>query len=162
MSQDAQVPGMGGPEAIVPDRRLRYDRRQLTLRTFIQGGLTPRRRNGRRDAEGRPLVDWHEPHLLFLSIMILLLSVTDAFLTLTLLMRGAHEANPLMAYVLDRHPQMFASVKMLLTGMGVTVLVAMARTKVFRVIRVSAIMHACLAAYVMLIVYESWLLNQTL
>jgi len=164
LTQEAGGAGarMGSRGSIVPDRRLGYDRRRLTLRTFVQGGFTPRRRASRRGAGAQDLVDWHEPHLLFLSIAILLLSVTDAFLTLTLLTRGAHEANPLLAYVLDHHPDMFAGIKMFLTGTGVLVLVAMARAKVFRVIRVSAIMHVCLAAYLVLIGYEWWLLQQTL
>ena len=153
---------MGTLGVLVPDRRLGYDRRRLTLKTFLRGGLTPRRRGSRRDTEGLVVVDWHEPHLLFLAIMILLLSVTDAFLTLTLLMRGAEEANPLLAYVLQEHPRMFATVKMLLTGLGVVVLVAMARAKIFRVIRVGAIMHWCFVAYVGLIAYEWWLLHETL
>ena len=33
------------------ERRAVSDRRRLSLRTFLQGGLTPRRRDGRRDGE---------------------------------------------------------------------------------------------------------------
>jgi hypothetical protein len=153
---------MGTHGATIPDRRLGYDRRRLSLRTFLRGGVTPRRRSGRRGAEAGALVDWHEPHLLLLSIMILLLSVADAFLTLTLLTRGAHEANPILAFVLERYPELFATVKMALTGAGVLVLVAMARATVFRVIKVSSIIHWCLGGYVVLIAYEWWLLTQTL
>jgi hypothetical protein len=141
------------------ERRSSCDRRRLSARTFLQGGLTPRRRSGRRHGETTALVDWHEPHLLFLSLMILLLSVTDAFLTLTLLTRGATEANPLLAYVLEDYPALFAAVKMFLTGAGVLVLVALARAKVFRIIRVSAIMHWFFAIYVAVICYEWWLLG---
>jgi hypothetical protein len=141
------------------ERRSGYDRRRLSTRTFFQGGLTPRRRGGRRQGEGAALVDWHEPHLLFMSLMILLLSVTDAFLTLTLLMHGANEANPLLAFLLADHPALFASVKMSLTGFGVLVLVALARARVFRIIRVSALMHGFLAAYLALVCYEWWLLG---
>lgn len=164
MGQEASTVGvrMGTHGAMIPDRRLGYDRRRLSLRTFLQGGFTPRRRGGRRGTESTALVDWHEPHLLLLSILILLLSVTDAFLTLTLLTRGAHEANPILAFVLERYPELFASVKMSLTGAGVLVLVAMARAKVFRVIRVSSIIHWCLGGYVLLIAYEWWLLGKTL
>lgn len=164
MGQEAQGTSvrMGTHGCLIPDRRFGYDRRRLTLRTFVQGGLTPRRRGSRRDAESTALVDWHEPHLLFLSIMILVLSVTDAFLTLTLLTHGAHEANPVLAFVLERYPEQFAIVKMALTGSGVIVLVALARAKVFRVIRVSHVMHWCFAVYVALIAYECWLLGRTL
>lgn len=149
--------GIGGP-----DRRTGYDRRRLTWRTFLHGGLNPRRRAGRRGSEAHGLVDWHEPHLLFLSVMILLLSVTDAFLTITLITRGAEEANPLLALVFEHYPKLFAAVKMALTGTAVIVLVAVARARVFRLIRVSAIMHWCMIGYVALIAYESWLLHQTL
>ena len=144
------------------DRRRRNDRRTMTLRTFVRSGLTPRRRNGRRETENQSLVDWHEPQLLFLSIMILLLSVTDAFFTLTLLTIGAQEANPVLAYVLGEHPEWFAAVKMSLTGLGVTVLVALGRARVFSRVPVRAIIHACLLCYVALIGYEWWMLGQLL
>lgn len=141
------------------ERRGGCDRRALSLRTFLQGGLTPRRRGGRRRGETHALVDWHEPHLLALSLMILLLSVTDAFLTLTLLAHGATEVNPLLAYVLAVVPELFAGVKLLLTGFSVLVLVALARARVFRVIRVSSLMQCFFALYLALICYEWWLLR---
>jgi len=144
---------------LAPDRRRRHDRRALSWRTFFQGSLTPRRRGHRRDTELESLVDWHEPHLLFLAIMILLLSVTDAFLTLTLIAHGAEEANPVMAYLLEQTPRLFAAVKMMLTGAGIVVLVALARARVFRVVRISNIIHWCMLAYVLLIAYEAWLLR---
>lgn len=151
--------GAGGKRFMLADRRRAGDRRRLTLRTFLQGGITPRRRYGRRASDAPFLVDWHEPHLMFLAIAILLLSVADAFLTLTLLTRGAEEVNPLLEYVLRAHPQLFAAAKMGLTGGGILVLVALARATVFRVVRVSAIIHWFLLAYAVLIGYEWWLLR---
>src|SRR5688572_8478980 len=106
------------------ERRRGGDRRQMTLRSFIQGGLTPRRRGGRRAGEQHLPVDWHEPYLLFLALTILLLSVADAFLTVTLIMDGANEVNPLLAVVLRDWPEWFAAVKMGFTGTGLLVLVA--------------------------------------
>jgi hypothetical protein len=44
----------------------------------------------------------------------------------------------------------------------VLVLVVLARARVFRVIKVSTLMHWCLLGYVVLITYEWWLLQQTL
>jgi hypothetical protein len=155
------VAAVGGG-ALVSDRRMSFDRRNLTWRTFVQGGMTPRRRGARRGSEHHGFVDWHEAHLLFLSIGILLLSVIDALLTLTLMTYGAQEANPLLAFLLGAHPRLFAIAKMSLTGIGVIVLVVLARARVFRVIKVSAIMHWCLLAYIALIAYEWWLLRQTL
>ena len=103
------------------ERRRGGDRRRLTLRSFLQGGFNPRRRGGRRAGEQHLPIDWHEPYLLFLALTILLLSVADAFLTLTLIMGGAQEANPLLAYVLRDRPEWFAAIKMVLTGGGVLV-----------------------------------------
>ena len=141
------------------DRRRGPDRRRLTLRTFLQGGLTPRRRNGRRADEQHLPIDWHEPYLLFLSMMILLLSVADAFLTITLIMGGAQEANPLLAFILADHPNLFAIIKMTLTGAGVLVLVAIARARLFRIVRVGFVLQGIFVAYVALIAYEWWLLR---
>jgi hypothetical protein len=142
------------PTPAIAERRRGPDRRRTTLRTFIQGGFTPRRRHGRRADEQHLPIDWHEPHLLFLALSILLLNVADAFLTLTLISMGATEANPVMAFVLDQHPDLFAVVKMGLTGLGVLVLVAVARTRLFRIMRVATLLHGLLAAYAALIFYE--------
>jgi hypothetical protein len=156
-----QIPPAGGASgALVADRRRGDDRRQVSVRTFLQGGLTPRRRMGRRRSDAGYLVDWHEPHLLFMAIAILLMSMTDALFTLTLLANGAEEMNPVMKYLLVSYPRAFAVVKMALTGVGVMILVACARATVFRVIRVSTVMHWFLLGYVVLIGYEWWLLQQ--
>jgi hypothetical protein len=142
-----------------PERRVAQDRRRMTLGTFLRGGLTPRRRNGRRAGEQHLPIDWHEPYLLFLSVTILLLSVVDAFLTVTLITGGAQEANPLLELVLRVEPRLFAAIKMGLTGAGVLVLVAVARTRLFRVMRVGMVLQGVFVAYVALIAYEWWLLR---
>jgi len=141
------------------ERRGGEDRRRTTLRTFVQSGITPRRRGGRRAGEHHLPIDWHEPYLLFVALTILLLNVLDAFFTLTLLTAGAKEANPLIAFVLDQHPKLFALTKMGLTGVGVLVLVAVARARLFNVMRVGNLLHAVLVGYVTLIAYEWWLLR---
>lgn len=156
---DAGVDRAGGYRV---ERRTGLDRRRLTPWTVVRGGITPRRRGGRRRDEREALVDWHEPHLLALSVALLLLSVADAFMTLTLLMHGAEEANPVLAWVLTQEPELFALIKMTLTGGGVIVLVALARARLFRRIRVSVILHWCVLGYVALIGYEWWLFEQAL
>lgn len=152
----------GGLDSVRRERRGGKDRRSLSWRTFVQGSLTPRRRENRRGDDLDGLIDWHEPHLLFLAIVILLLSMTDAFLTLKLIADGADEANPIMAYLLERAPRLFALIKMALTGAGIVVLVALARARVFRIIRISNIIHWCLLGYVVLIAYEGWLIGRHL
>ena len=136
------------------------DRRALTLRTLFASGFAPRRRTGRRASDHELPVDFHDPRLLVPVIAMLLLSITDAFLTLRLMNGGAYEANPLLAFVLREHPRLFATVKMGLTGVGVTLLVVLARARVFKVVRASAFLYGLAAAYLGLIVYEAWLMTR--
>jgi hypothetical protein len=145
--------------ALAAERRIGRDRRRTSLRSFIRGGFTPRRRSGRRAGEHHLPIDWHEPYLLFLSLTILLMSVADAFLTLTLIMGGATEANPFLAFILEDHPNLFALVKMSFTGLGVLVLVAVARARLYRVMRVGVVLQGIFVGYVALIAYEWWLLR---
>ncbi len=161
MSEEEQIDVQVAVTDPPADRRVN-DRRRLTLRTFFQSGFTPRRRGGRRVEDHESLVDWHEPELLFLALAIVLLSVTDAFFTLTLLTNGANEANPIIDYVLVNHPGYFAAIKMILTGGGVLILVAMARARVFKVVRVKHILQCFLATYVALVCYEIWMLRHLL
>ena len=77
----------------------------------------------------------------------LVLSVTDAFLTVRLMTDGAEETNPLLAFVLNEHPRVFALVKMALTGGGVLLLVAVARMRLFRVVRAGLLMPVLALAY---------------
>jgi hypothetical protein len=151
---DRTLTATARPLAKLAERRARSDRRRTNLRSFLQGGLTPRRRAERRAGEHHLPIDWHGPYLLFLSLMILLLSVADAFLTITLLTVGAQEANPFLAFVLSDHPQLFALIKMGLTGTGVLVLVAVARARVFRIMPVGLVLQGIFVAYVVLIAYE--------
>lgn len=144
------------------ERRCAEDRRYVSLRSFLKGGVSPRRRSGRRAGEQHLPIDWHEPYLLFLAVTILLLSVADAFLTLTLIMGGATEANPFVAFVLRDYPELFAVVKMGMTGTGVLVLVALARARLFRIMRVGLFLQGVFVAYVALIAYEWWLLHKFL
>lgn len=141
-----------------PDRRAGEERRTLTLGTFLRGSLHVRRRADRR-SDDEYHVDWHEPDLLFLAVTTLLLSVIDAFFTLTLLRHGATEANPILDYVLREYPELFAIIKMGMTGLGVLVLVAAARAHLFRVVRVKTILQWVLLGYVVLFGYEMWLLR---
>lgn len=157
--EDASAPDAAVTPQFVERRSKQRQRRKLTLLSFVRGGLSPRRRAGRRASDHDSPIDWHDPYLLFLSLAILLLSVTDAFLTVTLLANGAIEANPLLALVLNKHPQLFAAVKMALTGLSVVVLVAVARTRLFGIISARVLFQGLVLAYVALIAYECWLVG---
>jgi hypothetical protein len=137
----------------------RADRRAKLWWSLLYGGMNPRRRDARRTNDhDRPIVDWHAPELLASAILVLILCVADAFLTLKLLTGGAIEANPIMALLVYGDAQHFAIAKLAMTGVGVLALVAVARFRVFRYIRVAMIVHAILLTYIVLISYELLLL----
>jgi Domain of unknown function (DUF5658) len=142
------------------DRRVnKTDRRALTWRTLLASGFSPRRRTGRRAGDHDLPIDFHEPRLLIPVVTMLLLSTADAFLTVWLMTVGAEEANPLLAFVLSEHPRLFAIVKMVLTGGGVVLLVALARARLFKLVRVSFFLYGLVAAYFALVAYEAWLVS---
>ena len=66
--------------------------------------------------------DAHSPKILIVILLIILLSITDAYLTLHLTSRGAVELNPIMAYYLDHSPLAFFGMKYLLTCASIIVI----------------------------------------
>jgi hypothetical protein len=154
--------GREGPPLARERRVNAVDRRALTWRTLLTSGLSPRRRGGRRAEEQDQPVDFHEPRLLLVAVFMLLLSVADALLTVTLMTDGAEETNPLLAFVLTDHPRLFAVVKMALTGFGVVLLVAVARARLFKLVRASVFLMWLAAAYCGLVAYEAWLVRYLL
>src|SRR5262245_59061770 len=158
LSRDQEPPT--GSEPASEERRTPVDRRALTLRTLLASGFSPRRRLGRRAGDHELPVDFHDPRLLVPVITMLLLSITDAVLTLRLMSDGAQGTNPLLAFVLTEHPRLFATVKMSLTGLGTLLLVALARARAFKIVRVSVFLYGLAAAYLVLVAYEAWLLSR--
>ena len=93
-------------------------------------------------------------------MLIVLLSVADAFLTLTLIGLGATEINPFMEPLVLGSGRSFAVTKMLLTCGGVLMLTLLSRQRAFGRLPVGLILYAVLAGYVVLVGYELWLLEQ--
>jgi Domain of unknown function (DUF5658) len=145
------------------ERRDRAERRRRVWWAVVYGSFNPRRRAApRRLDEARyQSVDWHSSHLLAVAIGILLLSVVDAFLTLTLLQGGAEEVNPVMALFVYRSVAVFASLKMALTCFGVVFMVFLARYRFMRRLPVGWALYAILIAYTGLIGYEIHLLQSS-
>ena len=114
----------------------------------------------RRDDSRFHSLDWHSAHLLAVSIGILLLSVADAFMTVTLLAGGAVEVNPIMAAVVYKSAALFAALKMAMTGCGVILMVMLARYRFMRLVRVDVVMYVLLIGYLMLLTYEFWMLRE--
>lgn len=152
---------MTAPERVValtdllaPERRV-DDRRQFSWRTVAVGFARPRRRMTRRAVDvGADFVDWHHPWLFFLAVGTMLLSCTDAFLTLILIGNGMIEANPVMAAAMSVSTGWFVASKMALTGTGILILVALSRTRFLNRIRTGLILTCFFSFYCCLICYE--------
>jgi hypothetical protein len=127
----------------------------------MAGHWMRRRREGRRADERHPAgVDWHDAHWLAAALIVLVLSVVDAFMTITLLRHGAVEANPLMAQLLAGGGPDFAYWKVGLTAFGVVVLTAFSRLRLFRTIPVGLVLYALGAGYIVLVAYEFQMLQR--
>jgi hypothetical protein len=136
------------------DRRSGIDRRAITVHAYLHGALRPRRRAGRRSGDLYPVIDWHSPRVLAAVFGILGLCVMDGVLTVMLMKHGAAEINPLMALFVPHNLLGFAAIKLSLTGLGVSVLVACSRMRLFRALPGEALLYAVLLAYIALISYE--------
>ena len=143
------------------ERRARVDRRHRVWWSVWYGSFNPRRRSpARRQGDSRfHALDWHSSHLLAVAIGILLLSVADAFMTLLLLQVGAAEVNPIMAALIYRSVATFTALKMGMTGVGVLLMVSLARYRFMRLLRVEWALYGVLMGYATLIGYEIWMLK---
>lgn len=83
----------------------------------------------------------------------------DGVLTVLLMTRGAAEINPIMALFLPHNLAGFAVTKLTLTALGVGVLVACSRMRLFRKLPGEALLYGVLFAYVALIAYELEMLS---
>ena len=110
------------------EKRTAEDRRRFDWRTVLYGFLRSRRRQLRRNADADVIfIDWHHPWLFFLAVGTMLLSCTDAFLTVVLLDLGMVEANPVMASLLGQGTALFAATEQ--RRLGVLVLQRIAHYK---------------------------------
>ena len=150
---------MSAPIAERTERRSKVDRRRSVFRALWHGNFARRRHAPRRGGDQHPAVtDWFHPQWLAVGLTVLLLSVADAFLTLTLINHGATEVNPVMAPLVKGSGHSFAYWKIGLTAMGVVVLTLLARLRI-RGRAVGGVLYVALALYVVLVGYELFLLR---
>ncbi len=145
---------MESSEAIA-EQRIIADRRQFSWRTVVYGFARSRRHSPRREIDGEVLfLDWHHPWLFFLAVGTMIFSCLDAFMTLQLLDRGMYEANPVMAAILSQGTTAFAVSKMAMTGVGIMMLVFMAKARFMNRVRTGLFLTAFFTFYACLICYE--------
>jgi hypothetical protein len=104
------------------------------------------------------VTDWFHPQWLAVGLVVLLLSLADAMLTLTLISHGASEVNPLMDPLVRGSGHGFAYWKIGLTAMGVVILTVLARLRVWGR-NVGNVLYVVMAGYIVLVIYELFLLR---
>lgn len=137
------------------DRRARPERRSYSAGTLVRSAVSPRRMAGRRKDDRRyPMLDRFDSGMLALAVILMLLSVTDSVLTLTLISRGGTEFNPFMNTLLQHSVWAFTSAKMLLTAIPSIILVAAGNFVLFNRWRARSILATMVGLYLGLIAYE--------
>jgi len=137
------------------EQRAANDRRLISWRTVFFGFLRSRRHDLRRDADAHVIfLDWHHPWLFFLAVGTMLLSCTDAFLTLILLDLGMIEANPFMASMMEHGTAVFASTKLAMTAFGILTLVFLAKARFLDRFRTGLFLTIFFSAYACLVCWE--------
>jgi Domain of unknown function (DUF5658) len=131
--------------------------RRLPLKYLIFGG---RRMSARRDADKNYyiFVDRYRPWLLMLIVLLIILSLADAFFTLYLIDHGATEINPIMAYFLSLGPWPFIFSKYFLTCSGIICLLV-AHNLYFKPLRlhVKRIFPASIIIFLLVIGWQIYL-----
>ena len=120
-----------------------------------------RRRQARRETDKiNSYIDWYEPGPLIASVLIILLSSLDAFLTLVLLKHGAVELNVLMGWLIQMDIRTFAAVKLGVTSLALVVLVLHFNFYIYRVLPVRYLIYALMPLYAFLIAHEINILGE--
>ncbi len=145
------------------ERRSGLDRRESLWASLLAGHFLQRRKGGRRAEDAHPVArDRHAAHWLAAALLVLLLSIIDALLTLTLTLINQHDAqeiNPFMAPLVNGGSPAFAWWKLGLTAFGVIVLIQFAHVRLFVLIPAGVLLYAALLAYLALISYEWHLIH---
>ena len=137
------------------ERRMNIDRRYPTLKGFLIGCIRCQRRHQRRaDCNAHFPTDWYDTKLFIMALALLLLSITDAAMTMTLLNNGAVEVNPFMNFLLSQSTHTFVYTKLALTSICIIILVAHYHSKLFNRFRVDILLTFALSVYSTLVIYE--------
>jgi len=160
MNHQTHGPAIDSATTAVAERREKHDRRCHSWRTVTYCGLygRGRRRDARRSGHSYYL-DWYDPKLVFTGIAVLVMSCLDALFTLTLLSKGASEANYFMARLMETSDGLFVAVKVAVTAFGIVFLLMHSHFRVLRITSGKRLLQFVVPVYGLLIVYELVLLG---
>lgn len=137
-------------------RRYQLDRRVSNVsfieRLLQRGARTQQRRY--TDKHQFKYFDRHEPHLVLISVVVILFSLFDALLTLEILERGGVELNYFADILIGFGLYGFILSKYLITAFGMIVLVVHKHYEVFLGLQVRHAIYAIVSIYTALIIYE--------
>lgn len=137
----------------------RVDRRQKHFSSLYHSLFKRQRQEIRRDDDGAHIVDLHEPKLVGVVIAIILLCVTDAFMTMGILADGGKELNPLMDVLIQDNLVLFFLVKYIMTAACLIFTLAHKHFTLFKVIHGYHIIYGVFAIYSTLVIYEIVIVN---
>ncbi|SIO12513.1 hypothetical protein SAMN05444166_2585 [Singulisphaera sp. GP187] len=136
-----------------PERRQRPTRWWDVFHTA--GRRSHFRRSSDLEASRYPIVDRHDATTGVLVVLVLLFTLADGVLTLLLLDHSYEEANPLMAYLVERGPLWFLAGKYLLTAIGLAVFLVLKYYRLFGTrLRLGHCIPILAVLYVVLLVYQ--------
>jgi hypothetical protein len=142
------------------EQRLQDRRSNISFICPYQLGLKQGRRVATRRADSKiAYVDRYSWQLVYCCLAIVLLSASDAFLTLNILANGGIELNGLMAVLIDNSTQKFVFFKLTLTALAAIFLVIHHDLQIFARFRCRHILYLVLLGYFFLIGYELVLLR---
>lgn len=160
MSAQEQTAALVSTGDISIERREGTDRRRHTWRTLTYCGLRGRgRRHQVRRSRHSYYLDHYDHRLVFTGLLVLMLSCLDALFTLTLLTKGAYEANYLMAQLLAVGDKPFVLTKIAITAAGVLFLLMHAHFRLLRVTSGKRMLQFLAGVYAVLICWEVLLLG---
>lgn len=139
------------------ERRQRRERRRKPTPVYFKLTQRGRRQRPRRREERKSgyYQDRYSRRIVAALLAIVFLSLTDAYLTLYLIDRGAAEVNPVMAFFLTLGPFYFIASKYLLTCASVVLLLIHKNVFIFRTrIRAKAVFYIIIAVFVSVIGWE--------
>jgi len=145
------------------DRRAKHSIFYFNVKAFRGRRCRPRRVMERYH-KGRVgyFVDVYHREIGLLSVLLLLLSCADAFMTLQLLQLGAIELNPVMDGLIKGSVQSFVGFKVALTALSILLLVRCSNFHIMGGVKVVNIIRIACAGYGVLFAYELILLNELL
>jgi len=137
------------------DKRQLEDRRQKPTPPISRYIFFGRRRKARRSDElDNFYVDKYEWHLLFVTSLIMLFCVLDAYLTLKILQLGGSENNLFISFFMQKNLALTLIVRFFVTVAASVFLLIHKNFKLFGAIRTHRLIYLVFSIYFFLVLYE--------